>query len=216
MITVGIISLVLGCAFLFVYQTKLKGGGKSKLKAASKLRALQQKNEAEQDEQLSLESVQPGGVIHLEDVGLRSESFDAQVTARHLHKRGSVRVTELEADRGGSRVFITLERDDELSINATVAQPALETLGLSSKRLDDLADDQKLTYEGSEFVAADHGHAVFCRDGNELQPEKYEFWEFEDDEAEQYLTLVRWEDGSVEANYSVEVQPSLVTVYSRS
>jgi cyclophilin family peptidyl-prolyl cis-trans isomerase len=216
MFTVGVIAFVLGCVFLVIYQTKIKGGSKPKLKSASKLRALQEKKRSREDEQLSIESVQAGGVIHLEDVGLRSQSFDVQVTARHLHKRGSVRVPELEADRGGSRVFITLERDDELDINVTVAQPSIEDLGITSNDLHSIRDGHTLTYDGTEFVVAERGHAVFCRDGNELQPEKYEFWEFEGEDGEQYLTLVRWEDGSVEANYSVEVQPSHVTVYSRS
>lgn len=218
MLTIAIIAFAVGCVLSVIYVTKSKqkGIGRRKLRSASRLRALQQKNLARQDADPSIEDVQVGGVIHLADVGLRSESFDAQIVARHLHKLASARIPELVADRGGSHVYISLERDDELSINVTMAQPPLEELGISARDLDDFRDDQTLTYDGTEFFAADNGRAVFCRDGNELQPEKYDFWEFEDEEAEQYLTLARWEDGTVEASYSVEVQPSQITVYSRT
>lgn len=213
MIAVGLISLVFGCVFLYIYQTRIKGSPTPKLRNAAKLRALQQKNKDKQNDDLSIENVQPGGVIHLDDVGLTSESFDAQITARHLHKRGSERWIELEADRGDSTVYVTVERDDDVRVNVTMAQPSIESLKLRSEDFGQLEDT--LTYEGAAYNAAGHGRAIFCRDHNELQPEEYEYWEFEGD-GEQYITLVRWSDGSTEANYSVEVRPSFITVYSRS
>jgi len=216
MIAVGIISLALGCVFLYVYQTRIKRNQTPKLRNASKLRALQKKNRDKQSDEMSIENVLPGGVIHLDGVGLRSESFDAQIIARHLHKRGSERWTELEADRGGSIVYLTVERDDEVSVNATIAQPSIESLGLRGGDLNQLSNGQTLTYEGTTYRPTGRGRAVFCRDHNELQPEEYEYWEFEDEDEEQFLTLVRWKDGSTEANYSVAVKPSFITIYSRT
>ena len=174
MIAVGIISLALGCVFLYVYQTRIKRSQTPKLRNASKLRALQKKNRDPQSDEPSIENVLPGGVIHLDDVGLRSESFDAQVTARHLHKRGADRWIELAADRGGSTIYVTVERDDTLSIQATIAQPSIESLGLTDAGLNQLSNGQKLTYEGITYSPAGHGRAIFCRDHNELQPEEYE------------------------------------------
>jgi len=216
MITVGIVSLVFGCVFLYIYQTQIKGGGPNKLTNAAKLSALQKENQDPQSTELSIENVRWGGIIHLDDVGLRSESFDAQITARHLHKSGSERWVELEADRGESNVFLTLQRDDALTVSLTIAQPSLETLDLKYGDLDTLSGAKQLTYEGTAYTASEHGYAIFCRDHNELKPQEYEYWEFEDEEEEQFLTLVRWEDGTVEANYSVDLNPRHITVYSRS
>ena len=216
MISVGMISLVMGCVFLYIYQTRIKGGSSRGLRNAEKLRDLQDKSRAQQGDELSIEDVVSGGIIHLDGVGLRSESFDAQVTARHLHKRGTERWIELEADRGGSMVYLSLERDDGLTASLTMAQPALAALGLKAVDLGALSDAGPLTYEGTAYTPSESGHAVFCRDHNELKPEEYEYWEFEDDDQEQYLTLVRWQDGSVEANYSVDLKPDSITVYSRS
>lgn len=216
MTSVGMISLVMGCVFLYIYQTRIKGGSSRKLRNAEKLRDLQDKSQAQQGDELSIEDVGSGGVIHLDGVGVRSESFDAQVTARHLHKRGTERWIELEADRGGSTVYLSLERDDGLTASLTMAQPALKALGLKAVDLDALSDERPLTYDGTAYAPSEYGRAVFCRDHNELKPEEYEYWEFEDDDQEQYLTLVRWQDGSVEANYSVDLKPDFITVYSRS
>ena len=216
MIAVGIVSLVLGFVFLYIYQTQIKGASSPTLTNAAKLAALQKENQAPTNTELSIEDVRSGGIIHLDDVGLTSESFDAQITARHLHKSGSERWVELEADRGESNIFLTLQRDDALTISLTMAQPPLETLDLKYADLDSLSETQPLTYEGTAYTPSAHGHAIFCRDHNELKPEEYEYWEFEDDDEQQFLTLVRWQDGTVEANYSVDLKPNLITVYSRS
>ncbi|MBN1961166.1 MAG: DUF4178 domain-containing protein [Deltaproteobacteria bacterium] len=215
MISIGILALILGFVFLYLYQNQAKSG-KVKLKSADRLRALQQQQQAHKDELLSIEDVEKGGVIHLDDVGLRAESFDAQIIARHLHKVDSDRIIELEADRGGSKVYISIERDDELSVDVTLTQPSLASLGISAKDIDNFVDDQKLNYDGTEYYADYYNQAIFCRDSNELNPEPYEFWDFADEDEEQYITIVRWQDGTVEANYSVVIKPRNITVYSRS
>jgi hypothetical protein len=217
MTTIGIISFLLGCVFLYIYLTRIKGGRGGKLSSAAKLRALQEQTaEKQRGDEPSLEHAQPGASIHIDDVGLRSESVDAKITSRHLHKAGPDRWLELEADRGGAALYITIQRDDALSISATLAQPSPQSLGLTAADLDAIGEGWQLTYDGTVYAATAHGQATFCRDHNELQPEPYEFWELEDDAEEQYLTLVRWQDGSLEANYSVKLRPSSITVYTAS
>ena len=107
----------------------------------------------------------------------------------------------------------TCDGDEKLRGMLDTLLTSIESLELPSEDFGQLEDT--LTYEGTAYRAADHGRAIFCRDHNELQPEEYEYWEFEGD-GEQYITLVRWSDGSTEASYSVEIRPSFITVYSRS
>lgn len=220
MLTLGIVSLALALGFLYIYQTRIKPSQGPKLRGAEKLRALQerqQKEKALKSAELSIENVMPGGVVHLEGVGLRSESFDVQVKGRHLHKSGQARSVELEADRGGQTVFLTLEDEgDGLSVLVSLEKLPLKSVGLAAEELDQLTHESTLTHEGTAYHPAEHGHAVYCRDHDELNPEPYEFWEFSDDDEEAFLTVVRWQDGSVELHPSVHVANSFITVYSTS
>ena len=219
MIAVGILSFTLGFIFLYIYLTRIrtdKGG--RKLRTAESLRALQQQKRDQSTDTPSIMQVQPGGVIHLEGVGLKSESFDAQIRARHLHKRGSDRWVELEADRGDRTVYLSLEEDDELSVAVTLEQPSLKDLGLSGERINNLDNqpESTISYKGTTYSLSEKGNALFCRDQDELRPEPYTYWELESHKGDEYLTLVRWQDGSLEVNVSVRVDPSLITVYSIS
>ena len=211
MITVGIVSLAMGFVFLYIYQTRIR----TREDSPSAL-----PEDVPQTDELTIENVRPGAVIHLDAVGVQSDSFDAKITARHLHKSGSERWTELAADRGSSTIYLTLERDDELSISVTLTQPSVRALGKSAGVPDTdlglLTDGRTLTYEGTTYTPLDHGHAIFCRDHNQQKPQEYEYWEFEDEDEEQFLTLVLWEDGTVEASHSVDLNPSFITVYSQS
>jgi len=211
MVTVGVISLALGCVFLYIYKTRIRTMEDSPGTLPEA---------APPTGDLTIENVRPGAVIHLDAVGVKSESFDAQITARHLHESDSERWTELAADRGGSTIYLTLERDDELSVTVTLAQPGVralgKTAGVPDTDLGQLTDGRTLTYEGTTYTPLEHGHAIFYRDYNEQKPQEYEYWEFEDDDEEQFLTLVLWEDGTVEASHSVDLNPSFITVYSQS
>ena len=219
MIAVGILSFALGLFFLYIYLTRIKTDKAGrKLRNAESLRALQQKKTDQLTDTPSIMQVQPGGVIHLEGVGLKSESFDAQITARHLHKRGSYRWVELEADRGDRTVYLSLEDDDKLSVTVTLEQPSLTDLGLSRERINNLDNQSEdtISYKGTTYSLSENGNALFCRDQDELRPEPYAYWEFESHKGDQYLTLVRWQDDSLEVNVSFYVDPSLITVYSIS
>ena len=231
MIAVGIVSLLLGCFFLYVYQTKIKTQtaripGRNagvKLKSTAKLRRVQEKNRQLAAENLTLMDVRPGAIIHLENVGLRGDAFDAQVTGRHLHKQGAYRWLELEADRGGAKVFITVENDDGLAIDITVASSTLSALGLRSADLADLAETGggcTISVDGTTYRLEEHGSAAFCRDHDELAAEPYAFWEFvaagANGDGDALITITRWEDGSIDVDQSVSLDPSFVTIYSAS
>jgi hypothetical protein len=184
------------------------------LKGAGQLRSLQQKATSALKEADPLKTAQVGAILSFSEVGLTSESFDAQVLARHLHKEGRERWTELEADRGGSKIYLTItegEQGTELSLSLKSLDPnAL----FNGEPLEELTEESSFTFEGTLYEFSDKGRAQFCAQENELTPEGYEYWEFEGEDEEQFISLTRWNDGSLEASYEVPVLSQSVTVYS--
>lgn len=217
MLAFAILCLLVAAAAGFAYSKSRSGSGKA-LAGAKKLRALQQANEQSATESSPLESMKPGGVLQLQNVGLTSQTVDAQVTAVHLHKEGSVRWTELEADTGNGKVFITVQRGDELEIGISLAEFGMDELGLSQQQLSQGNPElDSLTYEGTSFELQASGRAQYCANGNELAAESYQYWEYSSREDEfQTVTVVKWQDGSAEGFYGAAVSPENVTVYSTS
>lgn len=213
MLTVGIISLAFGVFFLVIYQTKIKGSSSPELKNAEKLKALQASRLPQTVSEATLLDVRVGAVIHLEDVGLRSDSFDAEITGRHLHKEGSERWLELEADRGGRKVYLTVEQDDELEISVALEELSLSALGLSKTSFESATH---FDFEGARFEREAQGRATYFRDHDELRPEPYAYWEYEDDGSGETVSIVRWDDGDIEVSRSVPLRESSVTIYSQS
>lgn len=216
MLIFAILCLIVGVVAAFAY-SKAKANPSSKLGAAKKLRALQEARKTQEKEQaLPIESVQPGGVIQLQDVGLRSETIDAQVTARHVHRSGPQRWIELEAESASGKVYIAVQNQDELQVSVSLQELSLQDLGVEHAQLEGRGPEE-LDYDGTRYQFDEHGRAQFCRNGNELEAEPYQYWEYAADGDDfQTLTLVRWPDGSVEGFYGVNVDPSGVTVFSES
>ncbi len=212
MFLIGLISLALGVTFLVLMNQK-KANGSKKLKGAGDLRALQQKARESQKNEDPLSSVQPGAILSFSDVGLTSENFDAEVLARHLHKEGRSRWLEIEAERGGAKVYLTIANGDsgqELSLSIRSLDP--EELELPGE-LDSLAQGSEFSFEGTTYCFSSQGRALYCAQEDELHAEAYEYWEFEGEDEEQLISLVRYADGSVEANYEVALRAQSIIVY---
>lgn len=189
-----------------------------RLAGAAKLRQLQEAQRGRREQQGSpVAKVEAGGVLHLDNVGLRSESLDLQVVARHVHKEGTARWVELEAEAASGKMFLTVagEQDPELSLGLVEVDP--RSVGADPENLEQGRAPSSLTYEGTEFALREQGQAQYCPQGNELEAEAYEYWDYaalEDDF--QTFSLVCWRDGGAEGYYGVKVPARDVTVYSSS
>lgn len=213
----AILCLLAAAVAGFAY-TKARAGQGKALAGAKKLQALGQAQEQSAETDSPLENMKPGGVLQLQNVGLTSQTVDAQVTDCHLHKEGSARWTEYEAVTASGKVFITVQREEELQVGISLAQLGVEELGLAASELFEDSDELvELTYEGTRFALEACGRAQYCPKGNELEAESYQYWEYEStDDDFQTLTVVKWQDGSAEAFYGASVAVDNVTVYSTS
>ncbi len=213
MLLIGLIALGLGVTFLILMNRQKEKNAK-KLKGAGQLRSLQQQTTSALKEADPLQTAKIGAILSFSEVGLTSESFDAQVLARHLHKEGRDRWTELEADRGGSKVYLTIsEGEDGTELSLSLSSIEFGDLPVEQP-LEQLGAETAFSFEGTHYEFSDNGRAQFCAQENELNPEAYEYWEFEGEDEEQFISLTRWSDGSVEASYEVPVLSHAVTVYS--
>jgi hypothetical protein len=207
----GIIILLFACGATYYYvkiiipKSSRKALNESAAAKAATLRA-------QRDSELSLENVRKGGVLSLTNIGPALDSFDAEILDRHLYKSGSGIWHELEGDNGIGKIYITLQ-DDEMTV--TLRQPTPSELSIDEAAFSE-NPAQSLSYDGNLYHLEESGAATYCDKGNELEPEHFKYWDYETEDASLYLSLVQWQDGSFEANYSVPVKEHQVTVLSTS
>lgn len=166
-------------------------------------------------DELRIENVTTGGVIHLTGIGPDKADFDVTILGRHIYREGESTWYELEGDKGDQKVWIEFEEDDELEISIKMRNLKLRDLGLSKSALDKMDDDEdgSFKFENEKFYYEDSGRAVFYRDGIEEKAEQFDYWDFENDEEDKLISAERW-GGEIEASLSYPVKPSQVTVYS--
>lgn len=224
--TVGVIMLLLSFGALYVYMKhvrpkELASSSEEGNPELEKRNQLAMKRAAElkaaKSQQLTIDNVGIGGMVNLKNIGLEMLEFDAQVTAKNLYKSGSERWYELVLDRGSDKVYLSIEQDDELELSLTLKALSLDLIGLSKNDLNNLRpnEDFLIQFEGAAYRLDSAGSATFCKNGNELEPEPFQYWEFMGEEG-QSISVERWEDGSCDVNFAVQVDPSQLTVYSTS
>ena len=213
MMWLGLVMMVLSGVAIYAYYNKqsaasLTSRNQAALKKAEELRkALPQKD-------LSIANVNVGGIVRLEGVGLESRDFDLQISARHLCKVGTARWFELEGESGEKKFSLSVEGKE---VAVTLEQPNLRELGLNITDLNQLESRQEpIHYHDQPYTLDRAGVATWCENGNELEPENYEYWDFETNDGSGFLSVSRWGDGNVEVGYSVPVRSSQITVYSLS
>jgi hypothetical protein len=179
--------------------------------------SVQSKKLSYSPDELRIENVTTGGVLHLTGIGPDMEDFDVTILGRHIYREGESTWYELEGDKGDRKVWIEFEEDDELEISIKIKDLKLRELGVSKSDLDRMDDqeDGEFSYEGEKFYYEDSGQAVFYRNGIEENAERFYYWDFENDNEDKYISVENW-DGEVEASLSYPVKPSQVTVYSLS
>ena len=173
-------------------------------------------SQAYSKDELRIENVAAGGMIHVSGIGENMDEFDVTVLAKHLYREGGSSWYELEGEAGHGKVWIDLEEDDELELSITLKKMKLRDAGLSKKSLQQIDDDEegKLSYEGETYYYEDSDEATFYKNGDEANGERFYYWDFENDDGDKFVGVERWDDGSYDVSYSESIKSHQVTVYS--
>ena len=205
--TVVIFSLVLiGIAMYFWQRNKAK-------------KTLKESEPSAESQELHLENVRAGGLIHLMNVGPNLEEYDVQVLARHVYREGENHEWyELEGDNGQSKVWISLEYDDDLDVALATRKLKLRELPITRDdldRMDDAAAGQ-FDFEGKTYYYEHSTEASYFRNSNTsaTNEEFFYYWEFETDDGDHFLTIEEWENGKFEVTISYLIKESQVKVFS--
>ncbi|MEQ9441185.1 MAG: DUF4178 domain-containing protein [Cyclobacteriaceae bacterium] len=170
-------------------------------------------------QELHLENVRPGGLIHLMNVGPMMEEYDVNVLSRSVYRAGqNDEWYELEGEAAKGKVWITLEDDDGLDVTLATRKLKLRDISINRSDLDTMDEEGEgeFNFEGKTFYYEVSGEASFFRDGH-ISPDNEEFfyyWEFETDEGDEYITVEEWENGRFEVNLSSSIKESQIKIYS--
>ncbi len=168
--------------------------------------------------QPSVENLQKGGVFRINGFGLRLDDVDLLVLDRHEYREGGYKWFELECETGTDKLWLNVERDDDLEITVSMAKMRLSELGVTKEDLQRFDDDEdgKFSFEGKKFHYEDSGSAQFYRSGDMSNRQDFYYWEFESEEDPRFIGVERWSDGSFEVHVSDAIKESRITVYSNS
>ncbi len=164
---------------------------------------------------LKIENVRPGAVFELSNIGSDMEDFTLTVLAMHVYRQGNFIWHELECDRGGEKIWLDIEQDDELEVSIGLRRLDLHDIGLTEENLAKIEKNKKgsLLFESVEYKLAETGKCQFLRNGNEAHSESLTYWDF-DSESDKSIGIELWEDKSFTVTCSVAIKPSQVMVYS--
>lgn len=165
---------------------------------------------------LRIENVEAGGLIHISGIGPELDEFDVSILAKHLYREGGSSWFELEGESEKGKVWIDLEVDDDLELAITLEKLKLRDIGLSKKDLDGIDDDEEgeLSYKGVKYYYEDSDEATYYKYGNETEGERFYYWEFENDDSDKFIGIEKWSDGTYDVSYSEPIKSHQVTVYS--
>lgn len=174
-------------------------------------------NRVDDSEELLLKNVRAGGVVQLSRIGADMEDFDAKVIGRHAYRQGGFVWYELECDRGSSKkVWVEIEEDDEVEVTITLRKLALRDMPFGMAELKRMDDEERgsFSFEGRTYHYDDSDQAVFHRYSEEQNAEGLYYWDFETEDGKSYISVERWDDGSVDVSYAEPIDPSQIKVYS--
>jgi hypothetical protein len=168
------------------------------------------------EDELRIENVEGGAVIHLSGIGKEMEDFDLKVVAKHTYRQGESSWYELECDRGEDKVWIDMEEDDELELAICLKKLKLRDVPITKEELVKMDDDEEgqIQYDGTTFYLDDSDSAVFYRYSDDKNADKFYYWDFESDSGDKFIGIEQWSNGVYDVSYSEKIRPSQVTVYS--
>lgn len=169
-------------------------------------------------DELRMENVGAGGVIHLTGIGPDLEEFDLKVISKHTYRQGESTWYELECDKGSSKVWIDMEEDDELELSICLRKLKLREIGISKGDLEKFDDDEEgsFEFEGDKYWLEDSDEAVFYRHSSDKEAERFYYWDFESEKGGRFIGIERWSNGSYDVSLSEAIKPSQVSVFSLS
>ncbi len=209
----GTILLLLGIGGLVFYMMKKRAAADE---ADSENDASTQGSPAYSKDELRIENVGPGGMIHISGIGEEMEEFDVSILGKHLYRDEGSSWYELEGESINGKVWIDLEEGDDLSLSITLKKVKLRDIGLSKKDLKRIDDEEEgeVQFEGQTYHYEDSDEATFYRHSDESQGERYYYWDFENDDEDKFVSVEKWSDGSYDVSYSEEIASHQVTVFS--
>ncbi len=214
-----VILLFAGVAIAFLlWRAGAKSRGEAAKMGDGNHNSAPRRHESNAPGELRIQDVRAGGVLSMAGVGPDMDDFDVQVISRHIYRQGSSRWFELECDRGGNKVWLDIEDDDDLELAIAVKKLKLPDIDVTSKDLERMDDDERgqINYNGKVFRMDDSDRAEFCRDGDESNPEDMYYWDFETKAGDEFIGVERWSDGSFSVTLSHKVKPFQITVFSVS
>ncbi|MEK6476086.1 DUF4178 domain-containing protein [Catalinimonas sp. 4WD22] len=169
--------------------------------------------------ELTLENVEPGGVIHLMNVGPDMEEYDVTILSKSIYREGeSTEWYELEGDNGKQKVWISIEEDDGLDVTLALRTLKLRDLPINRSDLDimDESAEGEFEFEGQTFYFEYSNEASFFSNGNTSRDNEsfFYYWEFENENEDQFITIEEWENGKFEITLAVPLKSSQIKIYS--
>jgi len=167
-------------------------------------------------DELRIENVEAGGMIHINGIGPNLDEFDVSIIGKHLYRQGGSRWYELEGESTQGKVWIDLEEDDELELTISLKKMKLSDIGLSKGDLERMDDEEKgqFSYEGETYHYEDSDEAIFCKHGDESNGERFYYWDFENEDANKFIGVEKWQDGGYDVSYSEPIAAHQMTVFS--
>jgi len=207
MTTIAVILLLVSGAVGFFFWKTSKA---KQLKAPGRPKALYPPDE------LRIENVQAGGVLRLSAIGPDLDEFDVTVLARHIYRQGNYQWYEFECDRGGEKVWLDMDDDDELELTVCLRKLHLRDLPISKSDLDKMDDDEdgKFSFEEDTYYYEDSDPATYLKNGDQARSEELYFWDFETKSGDKFIGVEKWGDGSYDVSLSGPVKSSQIEVYS--
>ncbi|MEM6845350.1 MAG: DUF4178 domain-containing protein [Bacteroidota bacterium] len=170
-------------------------------------------------QELHLENVRPGGLIHLMNVGPMMEEFDVNILARSVYRSGqNDEWYELEGEAAKGKVWITLEYDDGLDVTLATRKLKLRDIPVNRGDLDTMDEEGegKFEFEGKTYYYEVSSEASYFADGR-ISPDNESFfyyWEFETGDSDEFITIEEWENGRFEVTLAHPIKESQVKVFS--
>ncbi len=162
--------------------------------------------------------LQPGGVFTIHGLGPSAAEVDARVVARHAYDQKGWQWFEVEAETAQGTLWLEVDDDDELELSVMLHKVTPDQVGLDRAGLEALenGEGEAILFRDQAYRVAEVGDAVFYRNGDMSNPQKFHFMDFEDGENVYGITFEVWQDGSLDGSFNQRLKPSQVTVFANA
>ena len=165
------------------------------------------------EDALHIVNVDKGGIFQLRGVGKDLEDMTLKVMTKHLYQQGDYYWWELECDKGqGEKVWVEVEDDDDTIVSVVLEKLKLGDIRTSVSDLEKIDDEETghINFRNSSYAYEDYDEAIFYRYCDDSKPEKFYYWDFEN---ENYtISVEKWGEKDYEVFYCQKMKPTQITV----